>query len=314
MAPSGSYAIGWDQVTLDGVAGRGMAACRPGAAWRWTGRAIRLDGPAHILPLSETSETATLRRRARRGAGRIVTAATPDREAPADTALAGPAITVTDGRRAWRVDLVPARAGGRAIAHFPALPPPAGVDLWIASAHRVDALAPAAPTATWHGIAAGTQVDTPHGPVAVDDITPGMTVLTITGTMTPVLQATATHVSGARLCAHPDLAPVLIAPGALGGGLPRAALWLAPDQGVLLDGPHTRALWPQGPVVARARDLVDGAGIRRGRGLPGMTAHVLTLPEDAALMAQGVPLMSQPRHDLRHITAGEAAILRAAPL
>lgn len=312
MMPSGSYAIGWDQVTLDGVAGQGMAACRPGTTWRWTGRAVRIDGPGHVLPLSETEATATLRHRARRGAGRILATAGPALSV-AGTALAGPAITVTDGRRHWRVDLVPARPGGRAIAHFPTLPPPAGVDLWIAAADQVDALAQAAPVQDWHGIAAGTPVDTPHGPVAVDRITPGMAVLTDTGMAVTVLWATPTHMSGARLCVTPNLAPVRIAPGALGAGLPRAALWLAPDQGVVLDGPRVRTLWPQAPVMAMARDLVDGAGIRRVSGLPGIAAHVLALAQGTAVVAQGVPLLARTTHDLRQITAGEAAILRAAP-
>jgi hypothetical protein len=305
-AAQGSYAIGWDQVTLEGASGAGMDACRPGIGWRWTGRALRLIGAPGVLRLGETHEAADLRRRARRGAARFV--AIPMAVEAEDGLMAGPAITVTDGRRSWRVDLLPPRHGGRGIAHFPALPPPAGVNLWIARVDGGDRLDTAPGRDVWHGMAAGTLVETPGGPVAIERIGPGMAVLTADGAVT-VLRREAREVSGARLCVTPDLTPVRIGPGALGRGEPGRVLTVAPDQGVVLDGPEVRALYPQGPVVARARDLAEGAGIVRARGLPGMVGHVLVLARPAAVLAEGLTLACDGL-EARVLTQGEVAILR----
>ncbi len=253
MAPSGSYAIGWSQVTLDGVPGADMASVRAGLAWRWAGRALRLDGPAGVLRLVEPPEWQDLRRRARRGAARFVPVGLLPQEP--EPAVAGPAITVTDGRRCWRVALVPGRHGARPIAHFE-VPPPPGRDLWIARVEGADALARAAASPQeWHGIAAGTLVDTPGGQVPVEEIAPGDRVVTPDGGAAVVAWTTVRAVSGARLCVTPRLAPVRA-----GGVL------MAPDQGIVAEGAAARALFPGGAVAMAARDVPDG---RAARGLPG---------------------------------------------
>jgi hypothetical protein len=253
-----------------------------------------------------------------------------------DAALDGPAITVTDGRQIWRIDLLPARTGARAIAHFPAHPPPRGAELWIATVDGVEALAsPAATEAAsgtaFCGLAGDTRVDTPQGPVAVADLRAGMAVCRSDGGSAPVLWTGARAVSGARLVAMPDLAPVRIAAGALAAGLPRVPLLVAPDQGVMLAGAAVQALYPKGAVTVAARDLVDGRGIARASGLPGFAAHVVILDGAGTLIAGGVALdatlppgglpgcpatvaarMDSAATAHRRLTRGEAAILQAA--
>ncbi len=312
MAPSGSYAIGWSQVTLDGVPGADMAGVRTGLVWRWTGRAFRLDGPPGVLRLAEPPESQDLRRRARRGAGRIVPVL-PDMAEPAPV-IAGPAITVTDGRRSWQVALVPGRHGSRPLAHFET-PPPPGRDLWIARVDGAEGLAaPAALADEWHGLAAGTMVDTPEGQVPVERIVPGHAVLTPEGGTAVVAWTARRAVTGARFCAMPRLAPVR-----MGGVI------LAPDQGIVAEGAAARALFPGGPVSITARDAVDGRRVTRVTGLPGMVAHVITLARPGAYLAAGCAIDGSlpaslrracpldPGDALRRLTPGEVAILRGAP-
>jgi len=312
MAPTGSYAIGWSQVTLDGVPGADMAGVRTGLVWRWAGRALRLDGPPGVLRLTEPAESQDLRRRARRGAARFVPAL-PDAAAP-EPVIAGPAITVTDGRRSWRVALVPGRHGSRPLAHFET-PPPPGRDLWIARVDGAEALAVREPAQDeWHGLAAGTMVDTPEGQVPVERIAPGHAVLTPAGGTAVVAWTVARAVTGARLCAIPRLTPVRV------GGVV-----LAPDQGIVAEGAAARALFPGGPVAMAARDAVDEGRVTRVAGLPGMMAHVIVLARPGAYLASGVAVDGSlpavlrrdcpldPGDALRRLTPGEAAILRGAP-
>lgn len=310
-AAQGSYAIGWDQVTIDGVAGASMQACRVGRTWRWSGGAIRLDGPTDILRLAEPAVAAALRRHARRAMGRLVDL--PEDPAPDDAPACGPALVVTDGRRSWQVDLLPATGGARAIAHFPQTLPPPGTDLWITRADTpVTEAAPAPPT-EWRGLSEGTPVATPGGDIAVDRIRPGMEILTPDGAAVTVLRIDTRHLSGARLCALPALAPVRIAPGAFGPGLPRQALLIGPDQDIALSSARVRALFPAAPVTFAARDAVDGRTVTRPARVPGLTAYVLQLARPCPVMASGLALATADRSDappLRLLSRGEVAILR----
>lgn len=308
MAPSGSYAIGWSQVTLDGVPGADMASVRAGLAWRWVGRALRLDGPVGVLRLEEPPDWQDLRRRARRGAARFVPGVSEHREP--EPVVAGPAITVTDGRRSWRVTLMPGGHGSRPLAHFE-VPPPPGRDLWIARVDGVEALAGAgkAPDG-WHGIAAGTLIDTPEGQVPVETVAPGHRVLTPEGGTAVVAWTMVRAVSGARMCVTPRLAPVRV-----------GRVLLAPDQGIVAEGAAAQALFPGGAVSMAARDAAEG---RVARGLPGMVAHCVVLTRPGAFLAGGLALdgslPASLRKDcgrdlgdaLRRLTPGEAAILRGA--
>jgi hypothetical protein len=220
---------------------------------------------------------------------------------------------VTDGRRHWRVDLVPGRVGTPGLAHFPQHPPPAMADLWITGTEGIDALAgPDLRAGPMNGLMAGTRVVTSTGPVPVEHIRPGTEVVTADWGLAQVARNRVVEVSGARLCAMPTVRPVRVSGGALGAGMPSAGLIVGPDQGLVIDGPEVRALYPQGPVIVAAQDLVAVDGIGRVDGLTAVRLVVLELDLPACVMAEGVAVAMGGGDHLRRIGRGEAAILLAA--
>jgi Ca2+-binding RTX toxin-like protein len=124
--------------------------------------------------------------------------------------------------------------------------------------------------------AAGTRIATPAGEVPIEALRPGDALLTADGTTEPVLFLGRRHVVLAGHAAAAEMAPVRIAAGALGEGLPRCDLVVSPDHCLLLDG----ALVP-------ARLLVNGTTITRDTQRAEVTWFHLELPRHAAILAEG---------------------------
>ncbi|HEY0421086.1 MAG TPA: Hint domain-containing protein, partial [Acetobacteraceae bacterium] len=102
------------------------------------------------------------------------------------------------------------------------------------------------------GFAQGTRLATPAGPVAAELLLPGDHLLSATGVARRILRTERQVLVAGALRLEEEERPVHIEPGALGGGLPREGLVLAPAQAVLLDG-----------MAVAAASLVNGASIRR---------------------------------------------------
>lgn len=111
----------------------------------------------------------------------------------------------------------------------------------------------------------GTQIITIDGPAAVEDIRPGDRVLTRDNGFQTVRWIGARHVTAAELAASPRLAPVRIAAGALGGGLPERALEVSPQHRMLIAGADTELMFGESEVLAAAVHLVGQPGITRAR-------------------------------------------------
>ena len=82
-------------------------------------------------------------------------------------------------------------------------------------------------------LTAGTMIDTPDGPVRIDDLTPGDLVVVMDGPPQPVRMIHAETISGDALKADRALWPVCIQAGALGFGLPRQNLRVSPAHRML---------------------------------------------------------------------------------
>ncbi len=118
------------------------------------------------------------------------------------------------------------------------------------------------------GMAGSTRVITPEGEVAINALRRGDRVITRAGAMRMI-------VAEAR---HARVAPIRIAAGALGPGLPSSDL---------LVGPATRIWLPRQPKPFEARRLVDGAQVTE-EPPRGMTLWTLVFATPQVVQADGI--------------------------
>ncbi len=109
----------------------------------------------------------------------------------------------------------------------------------------------------------GTLIDTPRGPVAVEDLRAGDHVLTRDHGYQPLVWTGRRDLPAADVAAHPALAPVRIAAGALGPGLPSRDLQVSPRHRMLVSGARAALLFGEREVLVAAGDLVGQPGITR---------------------------------------------------
>ncbi|NDU99615.1 Hint domain-containing protein [Pseudoroseicyclus tamaricis] len=279
----GLYVISFSRIRVEGHDAPPPEALRPGQSLTWEGRALRVDGPADILPLGEPQGAAGLRRRAARALRRGEPEVGPEEveeEIPAHSLM------LTDGRGSWFCDIIAGAPGRPPLLLFAGAVPPAGRELWI-----VRAQVSAARGARAGGVVCftpGTMIATEAGPRPVEALEEGARVLTKDNGPQPVLWLGRRRLSGARLAAMPWLAPVRLRPGALGDGVPDAGLTVSPDHRLLLRGPRAEALFGEAEVLAAAADLVDDRLILRDRGCRDVSYVHLLLPAHEIVFANGV--------------------------
>ena len=115
---------------------------------------------------------------------------------------------------------------------------------------------------------AGTMIDTKDGAVAVEDLRPGDMVLTRDNGFLPLAWCGQRRVTEAEMAAIEDMAPVLIAEGALGNGLPERAMRVSPQHRMLVTGPRAELMFGEREVLVPAVNMV---------GLPGITRDTATV-------------------------------------
>ncbi|MBT9384721.1 Hint domain-containing protein [Pseudooceanicola sp. CBS1P-1] len=133
----------------------------------------------------------------------------------------------------------------------------------------------------------GTRIATPQGPRPVELLAPGDLVLTLDHGPQPLLWCGGYLLSPAQIDRRPALAPVRIAPGALGPGQPERPLILSPHHRVLLRSPIAARMFGQAEVLVPARHLTPLPGI--GRLFPVTPIHYrhLLLARHALLLSEG---------------------------
>ncbi len=104
------------------------------------------------------------------------------------------------------------------------------------------------------GFSVGTKVRTEHGERSVETVSVGDRMITSNGKLTEV-------VSVSTAFPHTSSNPVMIEKDALGTGLPRRDVMLAPDQSILITDPVLEQLFDCTSAVVSARDLVGIKGI-----------------------------------------------------
>lgn len=299
----GTFVISWSQTELDGQWSAPLASLRVGTAWSWSGDAVRVDGPADILPLGEPIGGGALRRRAARKVRRLLLAvdagvARLDDLGQDDDDLDGDGpprrgetvFCVTDGRATWTVTLIAAGPGKPPLAMFVGDMPPRQTDLWVVS-HNIDLQSRDQMTDVAGGVICftpGTMILSETGPRPVEDLREGDRVQTKDNGCEAILWIGQRRVSGARMHAMPHLRPVRLRAGALDSGVPDAGLLVSPDHRILLRGARLRGLFNCDEVLVTARDLVNDHSVHIDAAVREVTYIHMLLPHHQIVYANAV--------------------------
>lgn len=301
---SGTFVIPWSQTETDGLKAATLDIVTVGALWRWTGRAVRVDGPQDVLRLDGAEGMAELRRRAARIVRRLIgTAAGQDKAAPeADPgidALAEQGFVVTDGHHSYRLTLVRVGASGDLVLLVVGAPPAPDQDLWVVDVamDRTRLQVAERPAGGVICFTPGTRIATPSGLRLIQDLAQGDLVLTRDNGAQAILWTGFRRMTGARLYAMPHLRPIRLRAGALGPSRPDPDLLVSPQHRMLVRGRAAQALFNVDEVLVAAEDLVNDQTITVERGLREVTyVHVL-LDRHNVIWANGLETESfHPAH------------------
>ncbi|GGH60593.1 hypothetical protein GCM10011341_32970 [Frigidibacter albus] len=136
--------------------------------------------------------------------------------------------------------------------------------------------------------ASGTLIETAESPVPVEDLARGDLVLTRDHGARPIRWIASRRLTAGELAQRPELAPIRIAVGALGVGLPAAELLVSPQHRLLARSPIARRMFGAAEVLVAAKHLTDlpGVGIMHPPG--GVTYHHLLLDAHEIVLANGL--------------------------
>ncbi len=108
----------------------------------------------------------------------------------------------------------------------------------------------------------GAKIRTPDGPQSIETLEVGDQVCTRDHGPQPIRHIARRRIDAATLDANPHLRPVIIAPGALGEGLPKRALSVSRQHRMLIGGWRTALMFDETEVLAPAVSLVNDTTIR----------------------------------------------------
>jgi len=278
----GTFVISWSQTEIDGLKAAPLDILAVGAAWRWTGTAVRVDGPQGVLVLDGAEGVADTRKRAARIVRRLIGVAVgvqptdiPDEDAD-DLPVQG--FVVTDGHQSYPVSVIPVPDTGARLLMLVGDLPPVDQDLWVVRT-SVDRCSPVAGALTSGGVICFTPetwLSTPDGPRRIRSLRPGDLIETRDNGPQPVLWTGHRRMSGARLYAMPHLRPIRFRGGALGIGRPDEDLLVSPQHRMLIKGPQAQALFNTPEVLVAAQGLVNDGSVTVDHALREVTyVHIL---------------------------------------
>ncbi len=110
---------------------------------------------------------------------------------------------------------------------------------------------------------AGTLIDTPRGPVAVEALQPGDLVLTRDNGARALRWIGRRVLDAAELASQPKLRPIRIRAGALSAGIPHSDLMVSPQHRVLVRSSIAQRMFGAAEVLVAARQLLALDGIEQ---------------------------------------------------
>lgn len=169
----GTFVISWSQTEIDGVPAAPLDVLAVGAAWRWHGQPVQVDGAGGTLILEGAEGVQEIRRRAARMVRRLIGAAVAGAVSAADRPGAvddeddiDQAFIVTDGHQSWPITILAVPDTGARLLMFVGDLPPSDQDLWVVRA-AIDRTETGSNTRGAGGVICftpGTRILTPSGP------------------------------------------------------------------------------------------------------------------------------------------------------
>lgn len=141
-------------------------------------------------------------------------------------------------------------------------------------------------------VARGTLIEAPGGPVPVEALRPDDLVCTYDGGAAPIRWIGSRKVGAAELAAQPDLRPVRITAGALGGGRPYRDLVVSPQHRVLLRDWRAELMFGEPEVLVPAKALIDDLNIRVDRDFGEVEYFHLLFDRHEIMFTEGAPTES----------------------
>ncbi len=291
-----TFVISWSQTEVDGLLAAPVETLVPGAPWRWTGVAVRVDGPQTLLTLDEALGRADLHRRAARMVRRLVGAAvgrnadplTDPRDEMDPDPMEGhgeQGFSLTDGRQTWQVTLIGVEGTRARLLMCLGEMPPVATDLWVLRAHLTAGRGPNLVAPEEAGLLCftpGTMLRTATGDVRIDDLHPGTMIQTRDNGLQPVQWTASQRLSGGRLYAVPHLRPVRFRRA-------EGDLVVSPGHRMLVEGGAARLLFNTDEVLVAAADLIDGHAVIRDREARRVTYVHLLMEGHQVVWANGMP-------------------------
>ena len=263
----GTFVISWSQTEVDGLRASTLDMLITGAAWRWTGEPVRVDGSQGVLQLNGAEGAEETRHRAARAVRRMIGAAlAPNRPTlsdDTDDTTPDQGFVVTDGLHSYSVSILDVPQTAARLLLFVGDVPPADRDLWVVRT-AIDRNAPAVGARSAGGVICftpGTRLLTPDGPRMIETLRPGDRVSTKDNGAQPVMWSGHRRMTGARLYAMPHLRPIRIRANAFGLGQPDGDLLVSPQHRMLVRGPAAQALFNTDEVLIAAEDLLNDLSI-----------------------------------------------------
>lgn len=285
-----TFVISWRQTEIGGMPAGAVHGLVPGATWRWTGQAARLDGPDGPLLLGAEAMTA-LRRRAARAVRRMLgheAETVPDDPVARDEQIMpDEGFVVSDGPRRYHVRILHSDETGARMVLFQGELPPRNRILRITRV-SVD---PKAGLAQDRGVICftpGTRLMTPGGARLIETLRPGDLVQTADDGALPVLWIGQRDLTADCLRAAPRLRPIRFQAGAFGIGRPDGALTVSPQHRMVLATAPLRALFNTDEALVAAADMVDGRAVRVDLAPEGVRYVHLLLERHSIVFANGL--------------------------
>ncbi|MEL6583794.1 MAG: Hint domain-containing protein [Pseudomonadota bacterium] len=145
--------------------------------------------------------------------------------------------------------------------------------------------------------ARGTELMTPTGPVAVEDLKVDDLIITQDNGVQPIRWIGSVTVGTRSKRGLRRKAPIRIAAGALGPGIPKRDVLVSPQHRMLVGNATTRLMFEQSEVLVPAKYLVNGNSIQVADDLKEVEYFHLLFDQHEVVFAEGAPSESfHPGH------------------